>query len=280
MDGLSTNQQNGWINMKEYKKRRLSDAALAHQPEQPNEFNRSIYNSCSPLPLVEDSPQPLPWQQPTGASSDHQPLQPNSPAETGDSPRPRGDGGPTDQPFTPPRAGAAEGATNPPRSLQKTLRQNRASRQAALARLNEAWGNNIRQDVIFLRLSEQSALITNTILTHPALRSAIRGVKSNGCELSPWWANGGLMLFPYDSDELESSGPDISFTREHVVLAACDLSNFGQALLEIPIDERPHVLLEDSMSIADMLMSSDEESEVAASPSTNPAARPEQPTAT
>ena len=277
MDGLTTNQQNGWINTKEYKKRRMSEANSAHQTEQPSMFNRTIYSSGSSLPIMEDSSQPLPWQQSAAADGEQQPSQPNSPAGREDSPNQREDNSPSDQPFTPLKSGAAEGAASPPRSLQKTLRQNRASRQAALARLNEAWGNNIRQDVIFLRLSEQSALITNTILTHPALRPAIRGVNSNGCKVSPWWANGGLILFPYDSEELEITGSDISFTREHVVLAACDLSNFGQALLEIPIDERPHVLLEDSMSIADMLMSSDDEHDSAASPSPNPTASSAQP---
>ena len=128
--------------------------------------------------------------------------------------------------------------------------------------VSNGWNRTKEVDrVVYIRLTKQSNLITNTVLSFPGLRKAIIRVNSNGCNISPWWANGGMVLFPYDTEDLEANGKDIGFTRENVVIAASDFNNFCLALLEIPEAERPGLFLEDHRSILDDLLDSDEEDE-------------------
>ena len=94
--------------------------------------------------------------------------------------------------------------------------------------INNVWKRAREVDkVVFIRLTKQSVLITNTVLSFPGLRNAITRVNANGCNISPSWANGGMVLFPYDIEDLDENGQDIGFTRENVVIAASDFNNLS-----------------------------------------------------
>ena len=151
---------------------------------------------------------------------------------------------------------------SPPRPTGGGHGPNSVTPVSASDRINSSWGRTKEVGkVVFIRLTKQSLLITNTVLSFPGLRKAIIRVNANGCNVSPWWANGGMVLFPYDIEDLDNNGQDIGFKRENVVISASDFNNFCLALLEIPETERPGLYLEDHRSILDELLDSDDENE-------------------
>jgi hypothetical protein len=117
------------------------------------------------------------------------------------------------------------------------------------------------EKVTFLKLTHQSVAITEAILYDPGLRKARNRMERHGCSVSPGWANGGLLFFPYNVEDLEENGHALDFQREHIVIANKDLSALATALLTVAEEERPSIWLEEDRDMADMLLDSEPENE-------------------
>ena len=115
--------------------------------------------------------------------------------------------------------------------------------------------------VTFLKLTHQSEAVTNAILCDPGLRKAKNRMQRHGCDVSPRWANGGLLFFPYNVEDLEVNGHTLEFQREHIVIANKDLSALAMALLTVAEEDRPGIWLEEDRDMADRLLDSDNEAD-------------------
>ena len=246
-----------------------SDMATPHRPAQ----GHSPQPVCNPV--VYDDPD-CGWgvtaPKPFGAGNQH-PFRARPPVATGSaeeetrspaSPGPADEINPTKHPGPVPGRGAspsaAMGASRDAAS-QASLNPSELgpSNDEIMATFARAWAarrHGRPQRVIYASLSFSNAYVANAIVSHPALGNAIKRVLEEGGEIQPAWSNGGLMLHPYDTEDIEQ-GPPLNMEATHIILSEDDLGALGTALLGIPKEFRPGIFFEGATSIADELLDSD-----------------------
>ena len=111
--------------------------------------------------------------------------------------------------------------------------------------------------VTFAELSFTSDLVRNTLLAHPCLEAARREVRYWGGTVVPVWGNGAIILYPYHSDAVPLPTERGIFKSTHIIFADVDKMKIGTALLQIPEEDRPLLLLPTQTDILDALFDSD-----------------------
>ena len=157
---------------------------------------------------------------------------------------------PPSPPVTPPDT-ASQASSNPDEPMPYS--------DEAVATLARAWATRRYYRpprVIYASLSFSNAYVANAIVSHPALGNAVKRVLEEGGEIQPVWSNGGLMLHPYDTEDIER-GPPLNMEATHIILSEDDLGALGTALLGIPKEYRPGIFFEGATSMADALLDSD-----------------------
>lgn len=98
-------------------------------------------------------------------------------------------------------------------------------------------------DAVVLRLSTRTAEIITALLESPALEPALQRVQQAGCEVSPPWANGALLLMPLTFEMVTEVG--LQLRAHHIISLRCDVGLIKNALAIIPRRRRAKLWEED-----------------------------------
>lgn len=90
---------------------------------------------------------------------------------------------------------------------------------------------------IVLRLTHHSPEIHKKILEASCLSRSVEVVREAGCDVSPSWANGALLLVPMTRGLVAEER--INLKPYHIVARGCDMKAIKDALSELPARRRP-----------------------------------------
>lgn len=102
---------------------------------------------------------------------------------------------------------------------------------------------------VVLRLTLHSAEIKQMILEAESLRDCIADISAAGCETSPAWANGALLLVPLTQSQVEEPGWILK--PFHIIARICDQKLVEDALSRLPRRKRPKCKEADEADLLD-----------------------------
>eukprot|EP00419_Tripos_fusus_P045502 CAMPEP_0172820302 /NCGR_PEP_ID=MMETSP1075-20121228/15176_1 /TAXON_ID=2916 /ORGANISM="Ceratium fusus, Strain PA161109" /LENGTH=465 /DNA_ID=CAMNT_0013660949 /DNA_START=39 /DNA_END=1436 /DNA_ORIENTATION=- len=126
------------------------------------------------------------------------------------------------------------------RSIQDALQQEQEHLTEAMLRSKVDAMAEHEDDVVVSRLTDCSQWIQQALLRSAHLDDCLKHVLTAGCEISPEWANGALLLVPLSVETLREEGYELR--KFNIVHYRRDLTLIKQALSSIPKrQDRPRV---------------------------------------
>ncbi|CAK9029516.1 E3 ubiquitin-protein ligase hecd-1 [Durusdinium trenchii] len=92
---------------------------------------------------------------------------------------------------------------------------------------------------LVLRLSHSNSQVKNVLLTSKELDDCRRDVAEDGCEVTPEWANGAILLVPLTQEQARQAR--LELRSHHVVIFPGDKGRLLNALGALPCRQRPRI---------------------------------------
>ena len=96
-------------------------------------------------------------------------------------------------------------------------------------------------DCVFALLSWCNPQVRKAIIDYPPLQGAVNDVLALHQLPDPWWANGAIILYPYKDDVTNLM--KIDFPPNVIIFRHIHVNTIKEALLSLPANERPHLLM-------------------------------------